>query len=102
MRLPAPSKTGYDTAIMTSIIAATLRRRLTRLACALALLITAFLSPLIALADDEKFPDARLEGYPGPVALNDGGIGMTVTFLIVLTLITIGVMFINAKRSHLD
>jgi len=86
---------------MTSMIA-TLRRNLLSFACALAVLLTALMAPLIALADEEKNPDARLEGYNGNVALGDGGIGMTVTFLIVLSLLTIGVMFINAKRSHLD
>lgn len=58
--------------------------------------------PLIALADDAPTPDARLEGYPTPVALNEGGTGWSIVFLIFLLAITMGVMFINAKRSHLD
>ena len=86
---------------MTAMIF-TLRRKLLRLACILVLLAAAVLAPLRALADEDKFPDARLEGYQGKVTLDDSGTGLTTTFLIVLTLLVVGVMFINAKRSHLD
>jgi hypothetical protein len=73
-----------------------------RICCRVAFVAIALLATARVWADDNPTPDARLEGYPGPAALNDGGTGMTVTFLIVLAMITIGVMFINAKRSHLD
>jgi len=63
------------------------------------------LMPLMARAsssDDEgPVQDARLQGYPSPV-FNEGGSGTTYLFFVVLTLITAGVMFMNAKRSHLD
>jgi hypothetical protein len=73
-----------------------------RICYRVAMMAVALLATVRVWADDTVTPDARLEGYPGNVALNDGGIGMTVTFLVVLAFITIGVMFINAKRSHLD
>jgi hypothetical protein len=61
------------------------------------------LAPLMALADDEQaYPDARLEGYKESPWLKEGGVGGTITFLLILIAITFGVMFINAKRSHLD
>jgi hypothetical protein len=52
--------------------------------------------------DDEVLPDGRLEGYKDPVVLKDSGTAGTVLFMFVLMGITFGVMFINAKRSHLD
>ena len=54
--------------------------------------------------EEEVFPDARLEGYPPPrVAFEKpGGIAGSVVVVLMLTGITVGVMFINAKRSHLD
>ena len=55
-----------------------------------AMMAVALLATARVWADDTVTPDARLEGYPGNVALNDGGIGMTVTFLVVLAFITIG------------
>jgi hypothetical protein len=69
--------------------------------CSLTLAV--FAMPLIALAaDDEVTPDARLEGYATQVAIKEGGTGWSIVFLILLLAITLGVMFINAKRSHLD
>jgi hypothetical protein len=61
------------------------------------------LMPLIARAADDEGPvqDARLQGYPS-VVFDQGGSGTTYLFFVVLTLITAGVMFMNAKRSHLD
>jgi hypothetical protein len=64
--------------------------------------LAAMAMPLIAMADDAPTPDARLEGYATQVALNEGGTGWSIVFLIFLLAITMGVMFINAKRSHLD
>jgi hypothetical protein len=68
-----------------------------------AVALLAVLAPVIAIAQDEKnYPDARLEGYKDSVFLDAGGTGGTITFFLILMLITVGVMFINAKRSHLD
>ena len=55
-----------------------------------------------ATDEEEVHPDARLEGYATQVALKEGSIATSVLVFILLTGITIGVMFINAKRSHLD
>jgi hypothetical protein len=59
--------------------------------------------PVMARAadDDEVKPDARLQGYPSPVYI-DSGSGTTYLFFVVLTMATAGVMFMNAKRTHLD
>jgi len=54
------------------------------------------------MADNEKpDPDARLEGYKDNVSI-EGGAGGTITFFLLLMGLTMGVMFMNAKRSHLD
>jgi hypothetical protein len=78
-------------------------RVLQRRAARAAIALFAALAPILAFAQDEKnYPDARLEGYKDPVFLDAGGTGGTITFFLILMLITVGVMFINAKRSHLD
>jgi len=85
---------------------ATLRRMTLSFSLTLAVLAATCLVPLAAYAatDEEVVnPDARLEGYTPTVVLKEpGGTGGTVVFLIVLIAVTMGVMFINAKRSHLD
>jgi hypothetical protein len=80
------------------------KRRAMKSVIASAVLFIVFLAPLIARAasDDEVYPDARLEGYSTSVFLKEGGIAGSVVVLVLLTAITMGVMFINAKRSHLD
>jgi hypothetical protein len=74
------------------------------LALALAASVIATTAPARAASsdDDEVHPDARLEGYKEPVILKEGGTAATTLFMLVLLGITFGVMFINAKRSHLD
>jgi len=63
------------------------------------------MAPVIAWAasnsDDEVKPDGRLEGY-GPIVIPDSGSALTYLLLVFLILITAGVTFMNAKRSHLD
>ena len=82
---------------------ASLRSSIQHRTVALTMLAIALLSPVIAFAADEVVnPDARLEGYKENVFLNEGGVGGPIIFLILLIAITMGVMFINAKRSHLD
>jgi hypothetical protein len=86
----------------------TLRRTAKKYVLALVLMaitLAITLAPAIARAADEEevHPDARLEGYSTQVALTPpGGIAGTVVVLIFLSAITMGVMFINSKRSHLD
>jgi hypothetical protein len=59
--------------------------------------------PAAARADDEGPPphDARLDGYTQDVTIK-GGVAGTYLALIVIAGLPIGVMFMDAKRSHLD
>ncbi len=69
---------------------------------ALALMLGAACPVSAGPADNEKAePDARLEGYANAVTL-EGGTGGTMVLFFLLTGLTAGVMFMNAKRSHLD
>jgi hypothetical protein len=60
------------------------------------------LMPLVALADEKKIYDARLEGYENNVTLDAGGTGLTWLLLVVLGVLCIGVLFKSGKRTHLD
>src|SRR5581483_11004107 len=76
--------------------------RLLTIAFAIAIPIIAFAS-----SDDEGGDgiDARLKGYKdgGTVALKDAsGTALTWLLLVVLAGLCIGVLFMNAKRTHLD
>ena len=76
-----------------------MRERLLRVVCWLLVV----LSPSLALAaDDEKLPDARIQNYPKPVSVPEGGTALTWLLLIFLTLICLAALFKNAKRTHLD
>ena len=46
--------------------------------------------------------DARLEGYPTNVSLPESSSGLTWVALVFLGAICVGVLFKDAKRSHLD
>jgi hypothetical protein len=46
--------------------------------------------------------DARLEGYDKPVTIEGQNSALTWILLIFLTIIGVGGMFKNAKRTHLD
>ena len=60
-------------------------------------------APAIALADDSTpQPDARLLGYKGNVALTVGGTELAWFALIGLGIVCVGVLFLSAKRTHLD
>ena len=58
--------------------------------------------PAVLLAAGEDVTDARLEGYQGNVVVPAGSNTMTWLIWAVLAAICIGVMFINAGRSHAD
>ena len=76
-----------------------MRERLLRMVCWLLVV----LSPSLALAaDDEKLPDARIQNYPKPVSVPEGGTALTWLLLIFLTGICLATLFKNAKRTHLD
>jgi hypothetical protein len=64
------------------------------------------LAPIIAMAnavngEEDVRPDGRLQGFNGTVT-PEGGSSLTYMFFVVLVLITAGICFMNAKRSHLD
>ena len=61
-------------------------------------------SPLSALADDpeDKVYDARLEGYGTNLTLPSSSTALMWLLLFVLAAMCVGVMFKNAKRTHLD
>jgi len=72
------------------------------LGAALALVLVASASKP-ALADDEPTDyDARLLGYDKTVQLDSGTTALTWVLLIVLSIVCLGVLFKDAKRSHLD
>lgn len=73
-----------------------------RLYAALCGLCTLF-SPVMALAAEEINPDVdtRLSAYGKHVSM-DSGTALTYMLFIVLALISLGVLFKDAKRSHLD
>ena len=60
------------------------------------------LSPMWALADDSSSVDGRMEAWGKTVALPGGGISLLWLLLVPLTLITVGGLFKNARRTHLD
>jgi hypothetical protein len=51
--------------------------------------------------DETTPPDGRLEGY-GVTITPDSGSALTYLLFVALLLITAGVTFMNAKRTHLD
>lgn len=51
--------------------------------------------------DEEEVPDARLMGYQEPVNLGGGNAGNYI-LLGFLAVLTCGILFKNANRSHLD
>ncbi len=63
--------------------------------------LMAIVLPIIALADDDM-GDPRLDGFPKPAALKDGGAFGLWFLVIVLAVLCIGVLFKNPNRSHLD
>ena len=78
-------------------------RRWVLVACLSAVLFTAALTPSAARAQEEEVPrDARLEGYPTKVHLDNDSPALSYIFLLFLGAIALGVMFKNARRTHLD
>lgn len=53
-------------------------------------------------AGDKEIVDIRLEGYATDVTLPAGTTAMTWLLLVFLTLLCIGALFKNARRTHLD
>jgi hypothetical protein len=76
-----------------------MKQRLIALAWSAAVLLA---SPASLLAQEDEVPDARLQGYPQSVTLEGGGTALSWLMLCILAALCIGVMFKNAKRTHLD
>ena len=62
------------------------------------------ISPASVLAQDpeDKVYDARLEGYGTNLTLESSSTALMWLLLFVLAAMCVGVMFKNAKRTHLD
>jgi hypothetical protein len=72
-------------------------------ACLWAAALAALVPAGRALAQEEEIKrDARLEGYATKVYVDSDSTALTWILLIFLGMITLSVMFKNAKRTHLD
>ena len=80
------------------------RFRWTGTVCLWAFTVAALLMPAVVLAQEEDVKnDARLEGYQTKVSLESGdSTALTWLLLVFLSMVALGVMFKNAKRTHLD
>jgi hypothetical protein len=81
-----------------------MKQRLLSLSLAVVLPLMLFCTTPLALAadDDAPKPDAKLANYPPNANLGDGSVALTWILFIFLTVIAIGTMTKDAKRSHLD
>jgi hypothetical protein len=78
------------------------RRSTLAVVVSLATLIVLF-APIVVRADDESTSyDARVEGYAQKVQLDSGSTALTWLLFVVLGVLTIAVLFKDAKRTHLD
>ena len=63
-------------------------------------------TPMAALAqrggEEREVLDGRLEGYASNVTLEGGSTGLTWVVFIILTIVCLGGLFKDAKRTHLD
>ena len=78
---------------------------LKRIALAMCLVVVLMASaPAMASnsGDEPEIYDARLQGYAQSVQLESGSTALTWLLLIVLGVLCLGVLFKDAKRSHLD
>jgi hypothetical protein len=66
-------------------------------------IVLVFSTPIKVLASDEpEVYDARLQGYTQTVQLDIASTALIWLLLIVLGALCLGVLFKDAKRSHLD
>ena len=70
-------------------------------------LMATLATPLSLLAqrggdEEREIVDGRLEGYASNVTLEGGSTGLTWVVFIILTIICLGGLFKDAKRTHLD
>ena len=67
--------------------------------------MSVLLIPAAALAqdaEDSKVYDARLENYASSVTLENSSTALLWILLVLMAAVCVGVMFKNAKRTHLD
>ena len=86
------------------MMVAIMKQRLLGILCAILLVLS---TPALTFArnsePEREIVDARLEGYDKVnVSLSPSSTALMWLLLIVLTLLCVGVMFKDAKRSHLD
>jgi len=88
---------------MTTRMRNALKHHAIRLVCGATLSATLLLAPAVSTlaADEEKVPNARLEGFGRNVKVEGGTTGTWVLF-VVLSVVCMSVLFKNAKRSHMD
>ena len=55
-----------------------------------------------AAEEEEEHYDARVEGYTPTVESKSSGVGLVWVLLFLLGGGSVGIMFMNPKRSHLD
>jgi hypothetical protein len=69
------------------------------------ILASVCLAPVARASSDDEEPvkvDARLEGYSSPVVDNKASNSSVWFLLMACGLISLGVMFVSSKRTHLD
>lgn len=78
--------------------------RRARLVLLATVVLAASFSPAIARADDDtpQAYDARVQGYSKEVQLGSSSSGLTYFLMVILGGVCFGVLFMDAKRSHLD
>ena len=70
---------------------------------AVAVIAVCLLCPATSRAQDEGVKyDARLDGYDAKVQVDSDNTALTWIRLVALAAVAMGVMFKNAKRTHLD
>jgi hypothetical protein len=67
------------------------------------ILLSVLAAPSASFAQEEEvIKNSRTEGYTPSIELTDGGVAPMYILFSLLLLLTGGVMFMNAKRTHLD
>jgi hypothetical protein len=81
-----------------------LTRPVQRILIAICLAVVVVATPMTArAADDESTSyDARIEGYSQKVQLDAGSTALLWLLLVVLGVLSVAVLFKDAKRTHLD
>jgi hypothetical protein len=88
---------------MIQLMIHSLRRATLSVVLLLAMTLLVAMPAVTARADDEPTSyDARIEGYPQKVQLDSSSTALVWLLLVVLGVLTVAVLFKDAKRTHLD